>query len=178
MNWMLLRLLAPLVLVAMVGTYEWLPEQVGDPGHQGTRLVFFVVMLVTVLHVGLLCPPFMQWFGRRHPGLVNLPHPAYWMAPERRDATLTRLGEHMAGMGLWLVVLVAGLYASALRQGQPQWPWPPIEAWFAGATALALWFVLWVLQIYRLFPAPPRESTVEDGRLSTRRPRRPSKTPR
>ena len=48
------------------------------------------------------------WLPRRWPRLVNLPHRDYWLAPERREATLAWLGR----LGLWLGLLSAALIAA------------------------------------------------------------------
>ena len=48
------------------------------------------------------------WLPRRWPRLVNLPHRGYWLAPERREATLAWLGR----LGLWLGLLSAALIAA------------------------------------------------------------------
>ena len=48
------------------------------------------------------------WLPRRWPRLVNVPFRDYWLAPERREATLARL----ARMGAWMALLGAALVAA------------------------------------------------------------------
>ncbi|MFT7723920.1 MAG: hypothetical protein QM788_14010 [Roseateles sp.] len=159
----------PLTALLMLATLPWLPAQVGDPGKQTSREVFVAIMLCSLALAGLCSSAFVAWLGRTRPDLINLPHRAYWLAPERREATLARLGEHLSGVGLMLVLLMGGIHAFALLQGQPAWPQPPRAAWQLGAAGLVLWFLLWFWQCYRLFPAPPAPAAP----ARQRRPRRP-----
>lgn len=159
----------PLTALLMLATLPWLSAQVGDPGKQVSREAFVGIMLFSVALAGLCSSTFVTWAGRRWPRQINLPHGGYWLAPERREASLARLGEHLSGVGLMLLVLLGGIHAFALLQGQPGWPQPPLVGWQLGAAGLALWFLVWFWQVYRLFPVPP----AADAPLPPRRPRRP-----
>lgn len=162
----------PLTALLMLATQPWLPEQVGDPGQQTSRQAFLGVMLFSVALAGLFSSAFVRWVDRTSPSRLSLPHRDHWMAPERREATLARLIEHLAGTGLMVLVLMGGIHAFALLQGQPGWPRPPLILWQLGAAGLALWFLVWLWQYYRLFPAPPADEAPTAHRRA-RRPGRP-----
>jgi hypothetical protein len=162
----------PLTALLMVATVPWLPEQVGDPGKQAPREAFLGIMLFSVALGGLFSGAFVNWVARTRPSQLSVPHRGHWMAPERLDATLARLTEHLAGAGLMVLVLMGGIHAYALLQGQPDWPQPPLLAWQLGAAGLGLWFLLWLRQFYRLFPAPPAGTPPAPPR-HPRRPGRP-----
>lgn len=159
----------PLTALLMLATLPWLPEQVGDPGKQSTREAFVGIMLFAVALAGLCSNAFVAWIGHTRPEQISLPHRGYWLAPERREATLATLGEHLSAVGLMLLVLLWGIHSFALLQGQPHWPQPPLAAWQLGAAGLGVWFLVWLWQFYRLFPAP----RAGEAPLRQRRPRRP-----
>ena len=54
------------------------------------------------------------WLPRRWPRLVNLPFRDYWLAPERREATLARLGRMGLWMGLLSAALIAGIHVEVV----------------------------------------------------------------
>jgi len=153
----------------MLGTLPWLPEQVGDAGHEASRVAYLVSMLLPVAMGGLCSPGFVAWMGRNAPQQISLPHRDYWLAPERREATLARLGEQVSGVGVMMMLLLGGTHGFMLLRFRPDWPQPPQEVWLLGAAALGLWFAVWCWQTWRLFPAPP--SGEHAPQRSPRRPR-------
>ena len=165
----LFRLAWPLTGLVMVATLPWLPAQVGDPGSETSRAAYLVSMLLSVAMGGLLGPGFVAWLGRNAPKQINLPHRDYWLAPERREATLARLGEHVSGVGLMMMLLLGGIHGFMLLRFRPDWPQPPQAVWLVGALALSLWFAVWFWQTWRLFPAPP--SGEHEPQRPPRRPR-------
>ncbi len=166
----LFRFAWPFTALLMTATLPWFPEQVGDPGQEMGRVAYLVAMLLAVGMGGLFGPGFVTWVGRNAPQQLSLPHRAYWLAPERREATLARLAEHVSAVGLMQMLLFAGLHVFLLLRSRPDWPQPPSGAWQLGIAALALWFAAWCWQTFRLFPAAPH-AEVEPGR----QPRRPDK---
>lgn len=50
--------------------------------------------------------------------LINLPRREYWLAPERRDATLRELRRQSLWLGCLIVLFVAGLYVVTLEANQ------------------------------------------------------------
>lgn len=155
----------------MLGSLPWLPEQVGEAGKVMAR-ADYLVTLVLPLAASLMCSKaFVSWLGEFAPSQLKLPHRDYWMAPPRRQATLDRAGEHVAGIGVMVLLMAAGSHGAVLLDANPQWPQPPqAVAWLLGA----LWLVGLLGQCWRLhraFPAPPTH--VE---APLRRPRRPGES--
>lgn len=83
--------------------------------------------------------------------LINLPRREYWLAPERRDATLRELRRQALWLGCLIILFIAGLYVVTLLANQQN----PAQldsshvllllgGFFAG---LAIWVVL----LYRRF---------------------------
>lgn len=159
--------------VLMIAGLPWLPEQVGDPGKTLRREAFVGIMLFALANAALCSAGFVGWLGRGAPQLINLPHRDYWLAPERRNATLARLGEHLSALGLLVLALLDGLYVQHVLQAQAQWPQPPKALWAVGGLGLAAAFGLWCWRVHRMFPAPKNDSATPSPQPPRRRPRRP-----
>jgi hypothetical protein len=125
-------------------------------------------MAFVACHALLCSHHFVLWLGRRAPGVLNLPHKAYWLAPERRQDSLQRMATQLSVLGLMLVALTAAIYAWPILEAQLG-PLPDWAAW-TGAALLAIGFAVWMRWQYRLFPAPP--PAVHEPALR-RRPGRP-----
>lgn len=152
----------------IVGSAPWLPEQVGDPGKAMARAEFIATMLLPLATALLCSKAFVTWLGRVAPGQVKLPHRDYWMAAPRREATLERAGEHVAGIGVMVLLMAAGSHVAVLLDAHPEWPQlPPAVGWLVAAVWLAgLLAQCW--RLHRAFPAPPSAEATP-----LRRPRRP-----
>ncbi len=138
-------------------TLPLLPAEVGDAGKMLPKLAYVAVMLTSAsLPVLLMGEAPLRWLARRAPLLLKMPHRQYWLAPERFDASLKRLCEHMHWMRLWLLVVLAGVHLAVLWRSHPEWPQAP--GWAAGLAlpALILATVFWAIRMHRLFPRPPK----------------------
>lgn len=134
---------------------QWFPPRialhfdlVGQPDVWMDRLKFIVIASST----SFMVPPFvvacLGVMPRVLPiGMVNLPDRAYWLAPERREATLGRL----MYFALWLGCLVQAFLIAinvTIARGNPQLGPPspflrnaiPVAAVFGGA--LVIWGVM------------------------------------
>lgn len=97
-------------LTGIMLTAERLPEPVASHFGAGglangfssrTGYLLWVVGLLVV--VPTLTAGVLAYAARRFPAALSLPHRDYWLAPERREATLQYLMSHSA----WLAALVA-----------------------------------------------------------------------
>ena len=70
-----------------------------------------VVALVAMMTFGV--PVFIS---KMPAGLINLPHKEYWLAPERRDATMALLGGSFAWFGCGVLVVVTSAVNYAIGQ--------------------------------------------------------------
>jgi hypothetical protein len=161
-----------LLLLGIAVSYPSLPEQIGDPGKEASREAYAALMVFMALNALLASHHFVLWVGQRAPDLINLPHKEFWLAPERREASLERLATHLSGLGVQIVLATAVLFAwpmagRLLGADAALWGW-------AAVSLLVLSFVLWVLRQYQLFPAPDTATREAQGqRMPPRRPRRP-----
>ena len=154
-----MRIVVLLAWLAVVALYllslPLLPAEVGDAGKALPKLAYVAVMLASAtLPVLLMGEAPLRWLAQHAPLLLKVPYRQYWLAPARREASITRLCEHMQGMRLWLLLVLAGVHLVILWRSHPEWPQAP--GWVAGLAlpVLILGSVFWAIRAHRLFPRP------------------------
>ena len=111
-----LALLFVMLLIAVCGIVAGssgaLPERVashfgaaGAANGYMTRDAYRIFMLAFGFGVPLLVVALIGWLPRLAPNLINIPNRDYWLAPERRAATLAALD----GCALWLGCLLTAM---------------------------------------------------------------------
>lgn len=97
---------------------------------------------------------------RRTPATwVNLPNRAYWLSPERREATIARFSERLWAFGtaLFLFLLAVGLLTLEANRSDPVRLDQPL---FLGALGLFLAYTLyWTWKLVRDFRRPTGSET-------------------
>ncbi|MBL6752081.1 MAG: DUF1648 domain-containing protein [Nevskia sp.] len=87
---------------------------------------------------------------------LNLPNREYWLAPERRAATIAVLRRHMATAGTMLVVFLAYVHWMVVRANAIDPPHLP-EPWFMDGLALfVLAMLAWGIALVLRFSKVPR----------------------
>ena len=74
-----------------------------------SRSEFFRTNLVMVAGFGLVFMGIMALIHRVPSAHINLPHKEYWLAPERRAATLDWIGRQMEWLGAATLALLLGM---------------------------------------------------------------------
>jgi uncharacterized membrane protein len=161
---MSIRQLPTLVFAALVAwfagelTVLWprLPERIaihfdfaGLPNGWSTREQLMVLMTVQFAVFGALLGS-AQWLERLPDRLISLPNKAYWLAPERRAATLAAVGDGMRWLLLATMTFVAIVMIAALKANLSSPPHLAIHSWVLLATPLALSLAM-VGWLYRRF---------------------------
>jgi hypothetical protein len=96
------RLCWALYFIALLASYAWLPDTVGDPAEPMAKGAYTVTLLLSTLPMPwAMCGGLLSWV-RKDARLLNLPHKAYWLAPERAQATWVRLDAFMLRLG-WML---------------------------------------------------------------------------
>ena len=97
-------------------------------------------LLMTGTHVLLFCSIYLSSrFMFAYQRMINLPNKGYWLAPERRQATLEYLSAWMLWFGaatLCLLLAITGmvLRANLIREHRlPGWSWMIVAAYLAFA---------------------------------------------
>lgn len=154
------------VLVLMAAQLGWylprLPETMassfgldGEAGGWSSRTSFVTAYVVSVLVTLLpfLGLPALLW--RSGDKGLNIPHPEYWLAPERREATYHHITDQLRWFGLvtilflvWThqLVIMANLDGSSRMAAVPFW------AGLAAFLGYALW---WTMRLVKRFQNRP-----------------------
>ena len=105
----------------VVATAAGLPDPVathfsgsGRANGWTSRAGYVALMGTLTLVVPLVAWLSLAWLPRRWPRLLNLPHRDYWFAPERRDATLDRLGRFGLALGFAALALMVSVHAGVV----------------------------------------------------------------
>lgn len=158
----ILWLLAAAAMIQIAWYYPRLPATVashfdgqGRPNGWMSRDGFFL------LYTAMLALQFVVFGGgfrlmRRLPNrLFNLPHRDYWLAPERRDATL----DYLESWGLWfgcaVLALLLGIFQLTIEANLRQSPLPVGPTW----ALLGGFFAFTVVSVLRMlfrFARPDR----------------------
>jgi serine/threonine-protein kinase len=115
-------------------------------------------------YLGAMCffaagiPAVMVFFTRRMihraPQRVNLPNRAYWLAPERREATLAAITVHMMWFGFGMSLLIAFAHWEVIQANLRE---PPRLDSMRVLVAIGLFMAAtawWLVRLYARFRRP------------------------
>jgi uncharacterized membrane protein len=98
-------------------TVDGLPARVathfgvgGMPNGWMSRSGYMLFMLCFTVAFPLLVSAMAGGLPRLLPNLTNVPHRRYWMAPERREATLDFLAGHACWLGCMIALLAGAVH--------------------------------------------------------------------
>ena len=157
---------APFLAAAhMAWYYNALPEPVASHfGPTGaadgwmSRSAFAVSYVGVVLGMAALFGGTGWWLRRFPTSMINLPHRDFWLAPERREETLTSLGRRMSAIGLVTVAFLVVVFHLCLKAN--------LDGTFRLGSgigmALGLYlavFLVWIIQLFIRYSRPPASSS-------------------
>jgi uncharacterized membrane protein len=156
-----LLLLAALALA--VAYYPQLPERMashfdgtGQANGWSSKMFFFglqAFVVVVVIACFAILPAVIEGLP---PRLVNLPNKDYWLAPERRAATMASVSAALTWFGCAVLAFLLAVTWLVIRVNlglEPALPSPPMWALLAG---FVLCVVLLMLRFLYLGRRPPR----------------------
>lgn len=85
----------------------------------------------------------------------NLPNRDYWLAPERRDATLDDLQRRMRWLACAMLALLAYVHWLVVQANAIQPPVLPEQAFILGLAGFAVAVIAWIVAFLRRFRRPP-----------------------
>jgi uncharacterized membrane protein len=157
----ILLLLAAAGIVQILHYYPSMPERMashfdgsGRPNGFQSRDAFFALsaamMATTVVMFGGLGPLFRRipskWF--------NLPNRDYWLAPERREATI----EHMSSQLEWLGAATLALYLWVIQMvvatNRTSEPWLDSGSMFLVLGLFLAYTTIWIVRFVMRFRKP------------------------
>jgi hypothetical protein len=113
-------------------------------GYRSFMLVLGTVVPILIVVMAGLAPQ----FGKR---MVKLPHPDYWLAPERRTQTLASMFTHACWLGSTMLVFFAGMHFLLLRANAVVPPRLPESPFFAMIAALVIVLIVWTIALRARF---------------------------
>ena len=140
----------------IIATAGDLPVQVAShftrsdqPNAWTPRDTYVAIMVGAATVLPLLLVTSITWLPRVFPGAVNIPNRDYWLAPERRERSLSALADFGWAFGCLLTLFIVGVHwvvVAANTSVPTQLPDRPFQALIAGfIAALCVWTVaLWL----------------------------------
>ena len=119
---------------------------------------FLALNLVFVVGMGLLFLGVTALLNKIPDDWINLPHKDYWLAPERRDATLNAINGQMEWLAAATLALLIGLTQLTIGANLASAAALPGDAFWLLFGGYMIFFVVWLVGLLRKWYArPPRE---------------------
>lgn len=154
-------LLLIVVCFFIVGTSGALPERIashfdasGSANGYMTRDGYRLFMLAFGVGFPLLLTALIAWLPRLVPNLINIPNRDYWLAPERRETTLTTLSVYGLWQGCLLTILLGGVHWLVIRANSVNPPTLENAPFIALLAAFSVSLMVWLLMLLRQFRKP------------------------
>ena len=151
-------------LLATVGA---LPDRIpthfragGIPDAWMTRGGYTSFMLAFAVGLPLLLVALIGGLPRLFPRHVNLPNRQYWLAPERREASLAFFGRHACWLGCIMVLLAAGVHGLIMRASGATPPRLDQGLFLGMLGGFVVAMGLWIVAIFRRFPRSERKGRI------------------
>lgn len=119
-----------------------------------SKNTYELFMLALVVGVPALLASFPRLLRIVPPQFVNLPHREYWLAPERRAATLEILTSFSLWFAMVLAVFLCFCHWLVIQAHATQPPKPPKICFFAGLGLFSAVTLAWVTLLFRRFGRP------------------------
>jgi hypothetical protein len=143
-------------------TSSWLPATVashfqGDGSANGfmQRASYIRFMLTFVLGLPLLLAAVSRFAFGNPDARINLPNRQYWLAPERRDETVSYLRRHLTRFNSVLVVFLCYVHWLVVRANQVQPPHLSSPGMLGGLGAFGVFTIVWTRSLLRRFRNAP-----------------------
>ena len=168
-----LLLLPPLLVgVWLASRWSALPDRfatsfdfAGRPRDETGRAAFAALALGTSSFVALVFGGLGAWIARVPAAWINVPDKEWWLAPERRAATVARLATFLEVLGFALLVLLATLFVvigETAIAGRAELP----SAWLAAPAllvAVTVAMLAWLLAPFREHRRAARDRSLRAG---------------
>jgi hypothetical protein len=150
------------VCAGVAGTSGALPERVASHFNAAglangymTRNAYRIFMLAFGFGVPLLVVALVGWLPRLAPNLINIPNRDYWLAPERRVATLAALDGCALWLGCLLTALAGGVHWLVIRANAVEPPRLENGLFVTLLGAFVAGLVCWIIVLLRRFRKIP-----------------------
>ena len=160
---LLFAVLAAYAAIHFSSYYSQLPDVVashfearGTPNGWQTKPVFFGFFVGSLALSAFIAFALPRCIGAMPIQLVNLPNKTYWLAPERRAASLDILGSYFAlfGCAIFVVMIVAFEYASRSNL-HPETRSDVAHLWYTFIGFL-VFLIVWLTRLFIRFRRLPQ----------------------
>jgi len=147
-----------LAVLQWVRVYPQLPPTMaahfagdGTPNGWQPKQAFFIFTAVVVAITTL--PSFLlpRLFGSLPASMINLPHKAYWLAPERREETTRYFRSRMAWFGCALLFLLLYTISEAINANLPNIRHFDAQGMLFVLGGFILFCIVWTIYFLRHF---------------------------
>jgi hypothetical protein len=112
---------------------------------------YLVFSLTFSILVPLVVAGIVGWIPRLFPKLVNVPNRDYWLAPERRAATLESLALSGIALGALLSTFMGGVHWLILKANAVVPPRLPANAFWTLMVAFLVLLTVWIGALWTRF---------------------------
>jgi uncharacterized membrane protein len=153
--------LAVLLVVQGLFYYPRLPETMashfnagGTPNGFQSKAIFFLMLYAILLVVGGFLAFGVPALISTRPQIANLPNKAYWLAPERREATLAFLAAHFTWFGSAVLALGNAIVFQVIRYHLEHQPALPSSSMWVILLSFLLFVLFWMVTLFRRLAIP------------------------
>lgn len=111
-------------------------------------------MLFFIMAVPLLASLPLGWLPARYPKTLNIPHRDYWLAPERREASLHFLRDQGYKLGTLLVIFMGLVHFTLIKANSTQPAQLPVTLFFSVLLAFLVGMGGWAYGLTSHFRQP------------------------
>jgi hypothetical protein len=115
-------------------------------------ITFMVIVVVGLPALFVLAQRLLHALAPRY---LNVPHREYWLAPERREATILFMEGYLLRFAWALVLFLCVVHWSVVDANRIQPPRLSPALFFPALVAFLLFALWWAVELYRRFPRPP-----------------------
>jgi uncharacterized membrane protein len=158
---LVILLVLVLALLQAVHYAPLLPEQVathfnsaGQPDDWSSKSAFLWMNLLFIGGMAVLFVGITSLTKKLPNEWINMPHRDYWLAPERRDATLVGLQKQMEWMAAATMAFLLGITQLTIEANLKGAPLDNRAFWLMFG-AYIVYIVIWVVRFVRSFNPPP-----------------------
>lgn len=124
------------------------------PNGQMTRDGYRNFMLLFIIAVPLLASLPLGWLPARYPKTLNIPHRDYWLAEERREASLQFLRDQGDKLGTLLVVFMGLVHFTLIKANSMQPVQLPVTLFLTVLLAFLAGIAWWAYGLTSHFRRP------------------------
>ena len=123
----------------------------GDPNGWSGKTAFFGLDAGILVMVFLLFHALPGLLSRFPDAMINLPNREYWLAPERRAATLSRIKDHLVSLGNGIIIFLTATLQLVIRANLTEDRHLNSKVLWILLAVFAVFTIVWSIRFVRMF---------------------------